>query len=117
MINQAIADEMLNQMICIWPSMNATMTNDQKLGYIAQLVAGLQSTGLDNAESVRQGFTKARTQGGQYPPSVPEFIKWCKPDTVKRPEYKLLTCENLPESTPEQIAEAHKLLSKIKESL
>jgi len=102
MINQAIADEMLNQMMCIWPSMSATMTNDQKLGYIAQLVAGLQSTGLDNAESVRQGFTKARTQGGQYPPSVPEFIKWCKPEQ-KELSHQLLPRLEQQESTPEQI--------------
>jgi len=117
MNNEELANVLIESFMGIWPSMPATMKPEVIDLYKVQLIRGLIESGLDNLESVKLGCVKARTLGGQYPPSVPEFIKWCKPDTVKRPEYKLLTCENLPESTPEQIAEAHKLLSKIKESL
>jgi hypothetical protein len=80
---------MLNQFGSIWPSMGATMSHDQKMGYVVQLATALTENGLDNGESVREGFRKARTEGGQYLPSVPEFVRWCKVATVE-PSHVLL---------------------------
>ena len=78
MINEIQINEMLNQFGSIWPSMGATMSQDQKMGYVVQLATALTENGLDNGESVREGFRKARTEGGQYLPSVPEFVRWCR---------------------------------------
>jgi hypothetical protein len=78
MITDDQLNEMLNQFGSIWPSMNATMSHDQKMGYVVQLATALNENGLDNGNSVREGFRKARSEGGQYLPSVPEFVRWCK---------------------------------------
>ena len=78
MITEIQINEMLNQFGSIWPSMGATMSQDQKMGYVVQLATALTENGLDNGESVREGFRKARTEGGQYLPSVPEFVRWCR---------------------------------------
>ena len=111
MIDERIANEMLNQMCCIWPSMISTMSHDQRLGYIAQLVAGLQSEKLDNADAVRRGFATSRVQGGQYAPSVPEFIRWCKPEQPEsKPQYKKLTVDIPDKKSPEELAEARAIL-------
>jgi hypothetical protein len=89
MINEIQLKEMLNQFSCIWPSMSATMSHDQKMGYVVQLATGLTENGLDNAESIREGFRKARTEGGQYLPSVPQFVQWCKPKQTHQTIYKI----------------------------
>jgi len=101
MITDNQLNEMLNQFSCIWPSMGATMSHDQKMGYATQLEAALSENGLDNGDAVREGFRKARTEGGQYLPSVPTFVGWCK---VERKEqcHNLLPRVVTTESTAEQ---------------
>lgn len=101
MITEIQLNEMLNQFGSIWPSMAATMSHDQKMGYVVQLATALSENGLDNGESVREGFRKARTEGGQYLPSVPEFVRWCKPER-KEQCHNLLPRVVTTESTPEQ---------------
>lgn len=101
MITEIQLNEMLNQFCSIWPSMGATMSHDQKMGYVVQLATALAENGLDNGESVREGFRKARTEGGQYLPSVPEFVRWCKPEH-KEQCHNLLPRVVTTESTPEQ---------------
>lgn len=101
MITEIQLNEMLNQFGSIWPSMGATMSHDQKMGYVVQLATALAENGLDNGESVREGFRKARTEGGQYLPSVPEFVRWCKPEQ-KEQCHNLLPRLEKTESTPEQ---------------
>ena len=103
MITEIQLTEMLNQFGSIWPSMGATMSHDQKMGYVAQLATALSENGLDNAESIREGYRKARTEGGQYLPSVPEFVRWCKVAHVE-PSHKLLPRLEKTEATPEQKA-------------
>lgn len=104
MITESQLNEMLNQFGSIWPSMSATMSHDQKMGYVVQLATALTENGLDNGESVREGFRKARTEGGQYLPSVPEFVRWCKVEQ-KEQCHNLLPRLKKTESTPEQRAE------------
>ena len=104
MITEIQLTEMLNQFGSIWPSMGATMSHDQKMGYVVQLATALAENGLDNAESIREGYRKARTEGGQYLPSVPEFVRWCKVAHVE-PSHKLLPRLENTEATPEQCAE------------
>jgi hypothetical protein len=116
MINEVQLNEMLNQFGSIWPSMGATMSQDQKMGYVVQLATALTENGLDNGESVREGFRKARTEGGQYLPSVPEFVRWCK-KPINRPEHALLEYQQSEESTIEQKDEAHKVVSGLKDLL
>ena len=101
MITEIQLNEMLNQFGSIWPSMSATMSHDQKMGYVVQLATALTENGLDNGGSVREGFRKARTEGGQYLPSVPEFVRWCKPER-KEQCHNLLPRIKTTESTPEQ---------------
>ena len=101
MITDIQLTEMLNQFSCIWPSMGATMSHDQKMGYVVQLATALAENGLDNAESIREGYRKARTEGGQYLPSVPEFVRWCKPER-KEQCHNLLPRIEKNEATPEQ---------------
>lgn len=101
MITEIQLNEMLNQFSCIWPSMGATMSHDQKMGYVVQLSTALSENGLDNGDAVREGFRKARTEGGQYLPSVPEFVRWCKPEH-KEQCHNLLPRIETTESTPEQ---------------
>lgn len=116
MITEIQLNEMLNQFSCIWPSMGATMSHDQKMGYVVQLSTALSENGLDNGDAVREGFRKARTEGGQYLPSVPTFVGWCK-TPLKRPEHKLLAFENKPEATREEIDAAHLMIKEIRDSL
>lgn len=104
MITEIQLNEMLNQFCSIWPSMNATMSHDQKMGYVVQLATALTENGLDNGESVREGFRKARTEGGQYLPSVPEFVRWCNVSQIEPSHVLLPRLEKL-ECTPEQRAE------------
>jgi len=103
MITEIQLNEMLNQFGSIWPSMGATMSHDQKMGYVVQLATALAENGVDNGESVREGFRKARTEGGQYLPSVPEFVRWCKVEQ-KEPSHVLLPRLEKIEATPEQKA-------------
>lgn len=93
MITEIQLNEMLNQFGSIWPSMGATMSHDQKMGYVVQLATALTENGLDNGESVREGFRKARTEGGQYLPSVPEFVRWCKPERKMNINYTIAAPE------------------------
>ena len=115
MITEIQLNEMLNQFGCIWPSMNATMNHDQKMGYVAQLATALAENGLDNGGSVREGFRKARTEGGQYLPSVPEFVRWCKVDKPASNHYIALPLKMVSEADLEKYTEISKnLLESIK---
>ncbi len=78
MNNEQFASELINQFSGIWPSLRATMRPEDILQYQAQMITALTETGLNTPEAIQQGFRKARTQGGQYLPSVPEFVRWCK---------------------------------------
>lgn len=117
MNNEELAEVLIESFYGIWPSMVATMNPEVVSVYKVQMIRGLMENGLNTVEAIKAGCVKARTQGGQYPPSVPEFIKWCKPEVSNRPEHKLLTCEPTSESTPKQREEAHKLLSELRETL
>jgi len=102
MNNEELASVLIESFMGIWPSMPATMKPEVIDLYKVQLIRGLIESGLDNLESVKLGCVKARTLGGQYPPSVPEFIKWCKPEQ-KELSHQLLPRLEQQESTPEQI--------------
>ena len=116
MNNEIFADELIKQFSGIWPSLRATMRPEDILQYQGQMIKALTETGLNTPEAIQQGFRKARTEGGQYLPSVPEFVRWCKVP-VNRPEHKLLEFENKPESTREEKDAAHKLIKEIRDSL
>lgn len=110
MNNEELADVLIESFYGIWPSMDATMKPEVLKVYKVQMIRGLIENGLNTVEAIKTGCVKARTQGGQYPPSVPEFIKWCKPDQ-KELSHKLLPRLDKPEATPEQM---ENLLSEIR---
>ena len=109
MITEIQLNEMLNQFGSIWPSMSATMSHDQKMGYVVQLATALTENGLDNGDSVREGFRKARTEGGQYLPSVPEFVRWCKPEHNVNRQYSIAP---IPQAITKEEREKYALISK-----
>ncbi len=113
MNNEQFAAELINQFSGIWPSLRATMRPEDILQYQAQMITALTETGLNTPEAIQQGFRKARTQGGQYLPSVPEFVRWCKVEK-KEQCHNLLPRLEKAESTPEQRAE---FLSSISEAV
>jgi hypothetical protein len=82
--------------------MVATMKPEVISVYKVQMIRGLMENGLNTVEAIKAGCVKARTQGGQYPPSVPEFIKWCKPEQ-KELSHQLLPRLDKQDATPEQI--------------
>lgn len=88
MNNELFASELIKQFAGIWPSLRSTMQPGDIYEYQLQMVAALTENNLNNLESVQQGFKNARTKGGQFPPSVPEFVRWCQPKAKnKAPEY------------------------------
>lgn len=118
MNNELFANELIKQFAGIWPSLRATMKSDDIQQYQVQMITALTENRLNTLEAVQQGFRKARTEGGQYLPSVPEFVRWCKPEkTNTRPEHKLLICENKSPATEEQREQAHKILKDLRDSL
>lgn len=118
MNNELFATELIKQFSGIWPSLRATMRPEDILQYQGQMIKALTETGLNTPDAIQQGFRKARTEGGQYLPSVPEFVRWCKPGkTNTRPEHKLLVCENPEPATDEERAEAHQILKDLRDSL
>lgn len=80
MNNEELADVLINSFIGIWPSIAGTMNPDNLQLYKVQMIRGLMENGLNTPEAVSTGCKKARTEGGQYLPSVPEFVRWCKPE-------------------------------------
>jgi hypothetical protein len=67
------------------------------------MIKALTESQLNTPEAIQQGFRKARTEGGQYPPSVPEFVRWCKVEQ-KEPSHVLLPRLEKTEATLEQKA-------------
>ena len=104
MNNELFAAELIKQFAGIWPSLRATMKPDDIFEYQVQMIKALTENRLNTLECVQQGFRKARTEGGQYLPSVPEFVRWCKVEQ-KEQCHNLLPRLEKTESTPEQRAE------------
>ena len=104
MNNETFAAELIKQFAGIWPSLRATMKPDDIFEYQVQMIKALTENRLNTLECVQQGFRKARTEGGQYLPSVPEFVRWCKVEQ-KEQCHNLLPRLEKTESTPEQRAE------------
>ena len=104
MNNELFAAELIKQFSGIWPSLRATMKPDDVFQYQVQMIKALTENGLNTPEAIQQGFRKARTEGGQYLPSVPEFVRWCKVEQ-KEQCHNLLPRLEKTESTPEQRAE------------
>lgn len=118
MNNEELADVLINSFIGIWPSIAGTMNPENLQLYKVQMIRGLMENGLNTPEAVSTGCKKARTEGGQYLPSVPEFVRWCKPEkAITRPEHKLLICENPDPATDEERELAHKILKDLRDSL
>lgn len=103
MNNELFATELINQFSGIWPSLRSTMRPEDIVQYQGQMIKALTETGLNTPEAIQQGFRKARTEGGQFPPSVPEFVRWCKVEQ-KEPCHVLLPRLEKIEATPEQKA-------------
>jgi len=116
MSNEELADILINSFCGIWLSLRATTTPEDLQMYKVQLMKGLVSNNLNTPEAMARGVDCARTTGGQYPPSVPEFIKMCK-SPASRPEHKLLICENKEPATEEERDQAHKILKDLRDSL
>ena len=104
MNNELFAAELIKQFAGIWPSLRATMKPDDIFEYQVQMIKALTENRLNTPEAIQQGFRKARTEGGQYLPSVPEFVRWCKVEQ-KEQCHNLLPRLEKTESTPEQRAE------------
>lgn len=103
MSNEELADILINSFCGIWLSLRATTTPEDLQMYKVQLMKGLVSNNLNTPEAMARGVDCARTTGGQYPPSVPEFIKMCK-SSQKEPSHMLLPRIEKSEATPEQKA-------------
>lgn len=101
MNNEELADVLINSFIGIWPSIAGTMNPENLQLYKVQMIRGLMENGLNTPEAVSIGCKKARTEGGQYLPSVPTFVGWCKPEH-KEQCHNLLPRIATTESTPEQ---------------
>lgn len=104
MDNEELADVLINSFIGIWPSIAGTMNPENLQLYKVQMIRGLMENGLNTPEAVSIGCKKARTEGGQYLPSVPEFVRWCKVEK-KEPSHVLLPRLDKIEATPEQRAD------------
>ena len=78
MNNELFAAELIKQFAGIWPSFRNTMSQDDIFNYQVQMIKALTENELNTQEAIQQGFKKARSEGGQYLPSVPEFVRWCK---------------------------------------
>lgn len=89
MNNELFAAELIKQFSGIWPSLRATMRPEDILQYQGQMIKALIETGLNTPEAIQQGFRNARTEGGQYLPSVPEFVRWCKPEKTININYRI----------------------------
>lgn len=103
MNNELFAAELIKQFSGIWPSLRATMRPEDIQSYQVQMIKALTENRLNTPEAIQQGFRKARTEGGQFPPSVPEFVRWCKVEQ-REPSHVLLPRLEKIESTPEQKA-------------
>ena len=103
MSNEELADILMNTFCGIWLSLRATTTQEDLQMYKVQIMKGLVSNGLNDQDSIARGVNAVRTNGGHYPPSVPEFIQWCKPEHREQC-HNILPRLNLPEATPEQRA-------------
>ena len=89
MNNELFAAELIKQFSGIWPSLRATMRPEDIFQYQLQMIAALTENRLNTPEAIQQGFRKARTEGGQYLPSVPEFVRWCKPEKTININYRI----------------------------
>ena len=73
------------------------------------LATEMCENGLDKGESVREGFREARTEGGQYWHSVPEFVRWCKPEQNVNRQYSIAP---IPQAITKEEREKYALISK-----
>jgi hypothetical protein len=89
MNNELFAAELIKQFSGIWPSLRATMRPEDIFEYQVQMIKALTENGLNTQEAIVKGFKMARTEGGQYLPSVPEFVRWCRPDKQHQQNYKI----------------------------
>jgi hypothetical protein len=101
MNNELFAAELIKQFSGIWPSLRATMRPEDIFEYQVQMIKALTENGLNTLEAIQKGFKMARTEGGQYLPSVPEFVRWCRVDKKEQCHNLLPRLEHT-ESTPEQ---------------
>jgi hypothetical protein len=104
MNNEDLADTLINTFCGIWLSLRATTTAQDLQMYKVQLMKGLVSQNLNSPESIARGVALIRISGGQYPPSVPQFVQWCKPDKKEQCHILLPRLAQM-ESTAEQRAE------------
>jgi hypothetical protein len=104
MNNELFAAELIKQFSGIWPSLRATMRPEDIFEYQVQMIKALTENGLNTQEAIQKGFRMARTEGGQYLPSVPQFVKWCRVEKKEQCHILLPRLEKT-ESTPEQRAE------------
>ena len=109
MNNELFAAEMIKQFTGIWPSIRATMNPDDIFQYQVQMIKALTETGLNTPEAIQQGFRKARTEGGQYLPSVPEFVRWCKSEHNANRQYSIAP---MPQAITKEEREKYALISK-----
>ena len=109
--------ELTRQFCGIWPSMRSTMSESDLIEYQAQMIRALVENGLNTHDAIARGFKNARRNGGQYPPSVPEFVRWCEKPISHRPEQRVLEIDIQGESTQEERKCAHKLIEQIKEKM
>lgn len=93
MNNEELADVLINSFIGIWPSIAGTMNPDNLQLYKVQMIRGLMENGLNTPEAVSTGCKKARTEGGQYLPSVPEFVRWCRGERKMNINYTIAAPE------------------------
>jgi hypothetical protein len=89
MNNELFAAELIKQFSGIWPSLRATMRPEDIFEYQVQMIKALTENGLNTQEAIQKGFRMARTEGGQYLPSVPEFVRWCRPVKQYEQNYKI----------------------------
>lgn len=109
MNNEMFAAELIKQFTGIWPSLRATMRPEDVLQYQVQMVKALTENGLNTLEAIQRGFKKARSEGGQYLPSVPQFVKWCKPEQSTRVNYHVAA---LPRPVSSEKREEYSAMSK-----
>ena len=85
-------------------------------GYKSAMVDALIYLNVTDHEVVANAIKQAIITPGDFMPSVGTFCDWCKP-SIRRPEHKLLICENKPEATREEKDAAHLMIKEIRDSL
>lgn len=123
-----VASEVFSQFIAMRPAWKVGFTNEnrtlderQVTAYKLQLLQAMQENGIDNFEKVQAGLKELRKQGGQFLPSVGDFIAACKPSdghlnaamyVEYRPERLISSCteEERKSAAKEGLAELKSIL-------